>query len=412
MKRIVSFITENFEKEVLESFEISSGLLRASNMTEDEIIEEISLSGLKGRGGAAYPTGKKLAQSAVFKSDVKYLICNADEGEPGTFKDRDLLKYDALGVFEGMVISALAVRATDGILYLREEYSFLIDELENILSQMRSKKILGHNILDTGLNFDISIFSGAGAYICGEGTSLIESIEGKPGRPRNKPPYTKEQGLFMKPTLLNNVETYAAINAIMKNGYEEFIKYGTEKSPGTKLISLCGNVNSPGTYEIPFGVTLKEIIEKIGNGVKNERNVKFVQIGGISGPLILGKNLDIPFTYEDFDKIDVSMGSGAILVVDDQTDILDFLDAVQAFFKHESCGKCTPCREGNRQLLNVLARMRKGIETESDIVNIERIAKTMKYASFCGLGQTAPTALLSAIKNCPEEIFRRGEQHA
>ncbi len=283
----------------------------------------------------------------------------------------------------------------------------MIDDLKNALNHMRSLNLLGDRILKTELSFDISIFLGAGAYICGEETSLIESMEGKPGRPRIKPPYTLEKGLFLKPTLVNNVATFSTISAIIRNGYKEFIKYGTEESPGTKLISLCGNVNKPGAYEVPFGMTIREIIYDIGEGIRNGNSFKFAQIGGISGPLVLPKHIDTPFSYEDLNEIGVPMGSGAIIVVDSDNDILDYLDAVQAFFKHESCGKCTPCREGNRQLLNILSRLREGKYSQEDTINIEKIAKTMKYASFCGLGQSAPAALLSAIEHCPQEIFKR-----
>ncbi len=407
MKKTISFITENFNKSSPDLVGGFQGFQRAINMEKEDIIQEIVLSGLKGRGGAKYPTGKKLMQSAEHHDKEKYIICNADEGEPGTFKDRELLLHDPYGVFEGMLIAAFAINASHGILYLREEYKYMIDDLKNALNHMRSLNLLGDRILKTELSFDISIFLGAGAYICGEETSLIESMEGKPGRPRIKPPYTLEKGLFSKPTLVNNVATFSTISAIIRNGYEEFIKYGTVESPGTKLISLCGNVNKPGAYEVPFGMTIREIIYDIGEGIRNGNSFKFAQIGGVSGPLVLPKHIDTPFSYEDLNEIGVPMGSGAIIVVDSDNDILDYLDAVQAFFKHESCGKCTPCREGNRQLLNILSRLREGKYSQEDTINIEKIAKTMKYASFCGLGQSAPAALLSAIEHCPQEIFKR-----
>ncbi len=407
MKKTISFITENFNESSPDLGSGFQGFQRAIKMEKEEVIQEIVLSGLKGRGGAKYPTGKKLMQSAEHRDKEKYIICNADEGEPGTFKDRELLLHDPYGVFEGMLIAAFAINASQGILYLREEYKYMIDDLKEALNHMRSLNLLGDRILKTELSFDISIFLGAGAYICGEETSLIESIEGKPGRPRIKPPYTLEKGLFLKPTLVNNVATFSTISAVIRKGYKEFIKYGTQESPGTKMISLCGNVNKPGAYEVPFGMTIREIIYDIGEGIRNGNSFKFAQIGGVSGPLILPKHIDTPFSYEDLDRIGVPMGSGAIIVVDSDNDILDYLDAVQAFFKHESCGKCTPCREGNRQLLNILSRLREGKYSQEDTINIEKIAKTMKYASFCGLGQSAPAALLSAIEHCPQEIFKR-----
>jgi len=416
MKKNVALITENFHRYIppdLAGYKHIGGftaLKKALALSEEDLIERIEDSGLRGRGGAAYPTGKKMRQSKAYQDDIKYLICNADEGEPGTFKDRDLLEQDPFGVLEGMVITAYAVGATHGILYLREEYAHLLELLQGAMAAMRREGLLGQGILGTALDFDMTIFSGAGAYICGEGTSLIESMEGRPGRPRNKPPYTKAQGLYLKPTLVSNVETFSAITAIVKHPQGVFTGYGTQKSPGTKLISLCGNVNNPGTYEVPFGLTLEEIITELGHGVAGDKGIKFVQVGGISGPLLPRACLKMPLTYEDFDAEGLSIGSGAVLVVDEDTDILDFLDAVAAFFKHESCGKCTPCREGNRQLMNILKRMREGTALPSDPENIQRIAHTMKYASFCGLGKTAPTALLSAIKYCPEEIFmRRGQ---
>jgi len=415
MKKEMALITENFLRygppDTAGYLEIGgfTGLEKALAGSPEELVRTIEASGLRGRGGAAYPTGKKMRQSAAYEGDTKYLICNADEGEPGTFKDRELLEKDPLGVLEGMVIAAHGVGATQGILYLREEYSHLLGLLEDSLAAMRQDGYLGRGILGGPLDFDITVFVGAGAYICGEGTSLIESIEGKPGRPRNKPPYTKAQGLFMKPTLVSNVETFSGITAIVRHGAEVFTGYGTPMSPGTKLISLCGNVNRPGTYEVPFGTTLEEIVMGIGEGVAGGRALKFVQIGGISGPLLPKEFLKMPLSYEAFEKEGLSIGSGAVLVVDETTDILDFLDAVAAFFKHESCGKCTPCREGNRQIMNILKRMREGVALPSDPENIQRIANTMKYASFCGLGKTAPTALLSAVRYCPEEIFvRRG----
>jgi NADH-quinone oxidoreductase subunit F len=411
MKRTVKMMTSRFRDGSIEHYDFKFlALKKAFDKTKGELIEEITLSGLKGRGGAAYPVGKKLTQSSQVISDIKYLICNADEGEPGTFKDRDLLQYDPTGVFEGMLIAAYAVDATHGYLYLREEYSYLTDKLEETLAMMREKNFLGNNILSTDFSFDIEIFIGAGAYICGEGTSLIESIEGKPGRPRIKPPYTKQQGLFMQPTLVHNVETLSVISTVVREGYESIIKYGTEKSPGTKLISLCGNVNKSGTYEIPFGVTLQDIVFEIGGGIRDDNEVKFLQIGGISGPILPAKHLVTKYTYEDLEKMDISMGSGAIVVADDKNSIIDFLESVQMFFLHESCGKCTPCREGNRQLMNIIRRIKAGKSNEHDSVNIKKIAHTMKYASFCGLGQTAPTALLSALEYYPEELFmRRGD---
>ncbi len=415
MKRTASLITGNFKKYNpydLESYMQADGfkaLHLALAMGAAEIIDEIEASGLKGRGGAAYPTGLKFRQSRAIESEIKHLICNADEGEPATFKDRYLIEYDPYGVIEGMIIAAYATNATNGYLYIREEYGYLKPMLETALDVLRSKGILGSNILNTGFSFDIEIFSGAGAYICGEGSSLIESMEGKAGRPRIKPPYTKVCGFNQQPTLVHNVETFAAIKSILFHGADMFTRYGTEKSKGTKLISLCGNVKTPGVYEVPFGITLREIVEDIGGGTKAGHDVKFIQLGGASGALMPRSLLDTPYAYETLKDHGLEIGSGAVLVADDTNRIIDFLDSVQAFFLHESCGKCTPCREGNRQLSNILTRMKSGEATAKDVSSIEHIANVMRHASFCGLGKTAPTAVLSAIRYFSDELFGKGD---
>jgi NADH-quinone oxidoreductase subunit F len=417
LKRIANLLTRNFNKYNPDNFEQFmnidgfEALIKSIKMNKEFIISEIESSGLMGRGGAAYPSGKKMREFVKYKGENKYIICNADEGEPGTFKDRSLLELDPYSIIEGMIITAFAVGATVGYVYIREEYSYLVNRFDQALSNSRKNGFLGEKIQNIEFNFDIKVFIGAGAYICGEGTSLIESIEGKPGRPRIKPPNTKEKGLFNQPTLIYNVETLTAIKTIMRFGSDEFSKYGTEKSKGTKLISLCGNVKNPGTYEVPFGITLREIVYDLGGGILNDKQLKFLQIGGVSGAIFPAKLIDTPLTYEDFKELGFSIGSGAILVADNSVNMLDFLGAVGAFFYHESCGKCTPCREGNRQLLNIYSRLKSGTALKEDAMNIEKIAKVMKNASFCGLGQTAPTALLTAIDFCPEEIFRRSVQH-
>ncbi len=415
MKRTAELISMNFNK--YDPADVSSYLAvggfkaldKAFAMGPEVIFQQVDDSGLKGRGGAAYPTGKKLRQSAAVPGDVKYLICNADEGEPATFKDRALLEYDPYAIIEGMIITAFAVKASQGYIYIREEYFYLHDMLRTALQAARDKGYLGDNIQGSGFSFDIDLFSGAGAYICGEGTSLIESMEGRPGRPRTKPPYTKVSGLFKEPTLVNNVETLTTIKAILYHGAEAFTKFGTPESPGTKLISLCGNVNNPGTYEIPFGMTLKEIVEDIGGGIPDGKSVKFLQLGGASGAIMPKNLMDTPYAYESLWDKNLDVGSGAILVADDSNRIIDFLDAVQHFFLHESCGKCTPCREGNRQLTRILQRMQNGEATDQDVNNVEHIANIMKNASFCGLGKTAPTAVLTAIQYFSDELFSKGD---
>jgi len=415
MKRTAELISMNFKKynpvDIQSYIDLDGfqAMKKAFELKPDRIIEEIDASGLMGRGGAAYPTGKKLKQSRNVEGDTKYLICNADEGEPGTFKDRHLLEDDPYSIVEGMVITAFAVGATHGFVYVREEYAYLHEILLKALQEARNKGFLGQDILQTGFNFDIELFSGAGAYICGEGSSLIESMEGKSGRPRIKPPYTKVSGLFNQPTLVHNVETLTAIKSILFHGADVFSKYGTEKSKGTKLISLCGNVNEPGVYEVPFGITIREIIEDLGGGMKNGGDVKFLQLGGASGAIIPKALIDLPYAYETFEEKGLEIGSGAVLVADSTNRIIDFLDSVQTFFLHESCGKCTPCREGNRQLSNILGRMKEGVATDKDVASVERIANIMKYASFCGLGKTAPTAVLTAIRYFSDELFSKGD---
>ncbi len=415
MKRTANLISGNFRK--YDPLQIDSyieldgfkAMVKAFDLGSDGIISEVDASGLMGRGGAAYPTGRKLKQSRDVAGDVKYLICNADEGEPATFKDRYLLEYDPYSIIEGMVITAYTVGATHGYIYVREEYSYLHNMLISALKQAREKGYLGENILKTGFNFNIELFSGAGAYICGEGSSLIESMEGKSGRPRIKPPYTKVSGLYQQPTLVHNVETLTTIKSVLYHGADVFAKYGTEESKGTKLISLCGNVNNPGVYEIPFGITIKEIIEDLGGGMKDGQDLKFLQLGGASGAIMPKSLINIPYAYETFKENGLDIGSGAVLVADNTNRIIDFLDSVQTFFLHESCGKCTPCREGNRQLTNILGRMKEGVATDKDVASVERIANIMKYASFCGLGKTAPTAVLTAIKYFSDELFSKGD---
>jgi len=415
MKRTANLISGQLKKYdplQLSSYEALDGfaaLKKAFELGSDGIIEEVDASGLMGRGGAAYPTGKKLRQSADVPGEIKYLICNADEGEPATFKDRHLLEFDPYSIIEGMVISAYAAGATHGFIYIREEYLYLHDMLRQVLALLREGGYLGTNILGKGFDFDIELFSGAGAYICGEGSSLIESMEGKSGRPRIKPPYTKVSGLNKKPTLVQNVETLTTIKSVLYHGSDVFLKYGTEKSHGTKLISLCGNVNNPGVYEVPFGITLREIIYDIGGGIKSGEDVKFLQLGGASGAIMPKSLIDIPYSYESLKEHGLEIGSGAVLVADNTNRIIDFLDSVQTFFLHESCGKCTPCREGNRQLSNIIGRMKDGVATNQDAASVERISNIMKYASFCGLGKTAPTAVLTAIRYFSDELFSKGD---
>lgn len=408
MDKTVSFITENFGKydiHTIDSFiEIGGfkGLKRALSMKPVDVIASIKASGIQGRGGAAYDTGIKWKQAADVPGLDKVVICNADEGEPCTFKDRSMIEKDPFRLIEGMLIAGYSVGAAKGYIYLREEYHHLRRLLINAIDQSKAQNFLGQNIQGSNFSFDIMLYSGAGAYVCGEGSTLIESMEGKSGRPRIKPPYIKECGLFSKPTLVNNVETLVAAAAILKNGPEAFAKYGTAKSPGTKLISLAGNVKRPGAYEIAFGTTLREIIEDIGGGLEEGRTLILMQLGGASGSIAPASLLDTPYTYEDLEKCGLNVGSGGVLVVDDRTRIIDFIQSIQDFFIHESCGKCTPCREGNRQIGHIIDRYVKGVPRPDDLDTAKRFANIMNQCSFCGLGETAQSALLSAIKHYPE----------
>lgn len=390
---------------------INSGGYRALEktlkMSPEKVVSEIKSSNLKGRGGAGFPTGIKM--ESVFKTDVfpKYLICNADEGEPGNFKDRYLLENDPNQLIEGMLICAYAIGAEKGYIYIRGEYNKPIKIVSKALEKARLKGILGNRILGSDFNFDIEIRSGAGAYICGEEFALIESLEGKAGRPRNKPPYPTISGIHNKPTLINNVETFSNIPFIINEGAEKFAAIGTPSSSGTRLISLSGNVNKRGVYEVPFGITIREIIYNLGEGVPKNRKIKMVQLGGASGPCIPESMLDLRMDYKELADNGLSMGSGAVIVIDDRYDVLEIVRLIIRFFKHESCGKCTPCREGNRQILRILYKFISGTASSKDLSLLESICSAMCQTSFCGLGQAAPTAILTTLKYFKEEYLSR-----
>lgn len=416
MAKTVSFISEHFGRyspDSIESYISIDGFTAVKNalaLSQTEIIDLLKSTGIRGRGGAAYPAGVKWEQALSVPGIDKVVICNADEGEPCTFKDRVLLEKDPFLLIEGMVIAGYTVGAQKGYIYLREEYGFLMPRLLNALRQAENSGFLGMNILGSNFNFEIQIYTGAGAYVCGEGSTLIESMEGKSGRPRIKPPYIKECGLFQLPTLINNVETLSVIAAVLQNGKERYLTYGTTKSPGTKMISLAGNVVHPGTYEIPFGLTLREIIYDIGGGIPDGHTVNFLQLGGASGTIAPASLLETPYTYEDLTKSNLNVGSGGILVVDERTKVIDFVASIQDFFIHESCGKCTPCREGNRQIQKILNRLQDGTERPDDLVTAKRFADIMSQCAFCGLGETAQSAFLSALHHFPDEIASSGRR--
>lgn len=367
-----------------------------------EILNEIDASGLQGRGGAAYPTGKKLRQARIEKAERKFVVCNADEGEPGTFKDRELLKQNIFQVIEGMIITGICTQAGEGIIYVREEYTNLHNKIRSAINQCYQNNFLGQNILGSEHSFELKLFSGAGAYVCGEGFAMCESMEGKSGRPRSKPPYVKQEGFLNLPTLVINTETLSTIVSIVKHGAGNFKQYGTEKSPGTKLISISGKVTHPGVYEIPFGLTIREIINDLGGGIKNGKQGHFIQIGGASGGILPEHLWDTRYTYEDLYKKGLSMGSGAIVVADTDNRLMDYLKVVHEFFLHESCGKCTPCREGNRQLRFIFSRITAGTATAKDYRNLDIVLEVMGSASLCGSGKTEVVPILTAIKYFPQ----------
>ncbi|HON71991.1 MAG TPA: NADH-quinone oxidoreductase subunit NuoF [bacterium] len=371
-------------------------------MTPQDVIQEIKSSGLRGRGGAGFPTGLKWELAYKAKGSPKYIICNADEGEPGTFKDRLILEGDPHKTIEGMIIAGYAVGANRGYIYVRGEYELSIERLEKALSQAREYGFLGENIFGTEFSFDIYIKKGAGAYICGEETALIESLEGKRGEPRFKPPYPTDAGLWGKPTVINNVETLANVPSIIQNGASWFRSFGTEKSPGTKVYSILGHIVNAGLIEVPMGVTLREIIYGYGGGMRSGK-FKIAQIGGTAGALLGEDALDIPMDFDSLKPLNATLGSGAILIMDDSTCIVEVLKSVVAFFKRESCGKCTPCRAGVSKLYNMVNNIHgSGPEIVDKILEISTY---MQQTSFCALGQSPIMPVSSAIKYFKDEII-------
>jgi len=381
------------------------GLKKAMSMDHVAAIEEIKKANLFGRGGAAYPTGIKWEQAYAIKKGPKYMVCNADEGEPGTFKDKHILSEDPFELIEGMTIGAYIMGAKEGYIYIRGEYAAIQRIVKSAIENAKKAGYLGKNILGTDFEFDLKVVSGAGAYVCGENTALVESIEGKTGRPRQKPPYIKNCGLYQMPTILNNVETYSCIPWIIKDGGEKFSSLGTEFSGGTKLMCLSGNVKNRGVYEIPFGMTLRELIYDLGGGIEGGRKLKFVHLGGSSGSCFPESMVDTKICYYDLKKAGFSLGSGAVLVVDDSHCVVDYLKTVMEFFEEESCGKCTPCREGNQRMVEILEKFTEGTATMEDFNKIKSLAQTMKTTSFCGLGQSAPVPVITLIKYFEEEFI-------
>ena len=377
-------------------------------MDSDEVIETIEKSGLRGRGGAGFPTGKKWRATRDAKGDKKYVVCNADEGDPGAFMDRSILEGDPHAVLEAMAIAGFAVGAEKGYIYVRAEYPIAVHRLQIAIDQARKYGILGEKIFGTNFNFDIEIRLGAGAFVCGEETALLESIEGRRGQPRVKPPYPAQSGLWGCPTLINNVETYANIAQIILKGADWYSSIGTATSKGTKVFALGGNVNNVGLVEVPMGTTLREIVFDIGGGIPNGREFKAAQTGGPSGGCIPKEHLDTPIDYESLKEIGSMMGSGGLIVMDDTKCMVCLAKFYLQFTVSESCGKCTPCRIGTKRMLEILEKLCSGEGEEYDIYKLEKLAANIKKASICGLGQSAPNPVISTMKYFREE-FR---QHA
>ena len=378
-----------------------------TEMTPDEVIQVILDSGLRGRGGGGFPTGVKwrLARTIVPDADQKYVCCNADEGDPGAFMDRSVLEGDPHAVLEAMAIAGYAIGASQGYIYVRAEYPIAVERLEIAIKQAREYGLLGKDIFGTGFDFDIGLRLGAGAFVCGEETALMTSIEGNRGEPRPRPPFPAEKGLFQKPTILNNVETYANIAQIILNGPEWFASMGTEKSKGTKVFALGGKINNTGLVEIPMGTTLREIIEEIGGGIPNGKKFKAAQTGGPSGGCIPAEHIDVPIDYDNLIAIGSMMGSGGLIVMDEDNCMVDIAKFFLEFTVDESCGKCTPCRVGTKRLYEILDKITKGEGTLEDIDKLEELCYYIKENSLCGLGQTAPNPVLSTLRYFRDEYI-------
>lgn len=380
---------------IFSGYKRGQGIIKAVSMERDEILLEIKKSKLKGRGGAGFPTSTKWMLTAASISDKKYIICNADEGEPGTFKDRVLLSEYPELVFDGMVIAGYTIGASKGIVYLRGEYEYLLESLENYLAEMRKDNLLGEKIQgNENFNFDIEIFLGSGAYVCGEETALIESLEGHRGEARNRPPYPVNTGFNGKPTAVNNVETLATIPHIIVKGSDWFTSFGTDKSSGSKLFSISGDCEKPGVYELPWGTTIRELLDIVG-----AKNTKAVQVGGASGFCYSKDQFNKQLAYED------AATGGSIIIFNENRKMISVLKNFMEFFVEESCGQCTPCRIGNAKLLEGIEQIERGQYTFSYINRLKDLGKTMQVASKCGLGQSSPNAFISILENFKDEVL-------
>jgi len=380
-----------------------SGLVKSLSMTPEEVIGEVKKAGLRGRGGAGFPTGLKWEFCHKAPGDTKYLICNADEGDPGAFMDRSLLESDPHAVLEGFLIGAYAIGASEGYIYVRAEYPLAIQRLKLALKQMEELGLIGDNILGSGFSLHVKIKEGAGAFVCGEETALMASIEGKRGMPRPRPPFPAQSGLWGKPTNINNVETWANVSAILQNGGEWYAGYGTEKSKGTKTFALAGKINHTGLIEVPMGITLNEIVYGIGGGIPDNKQFKAVQTGGPSGGCLPVSMLDLPVEYESLAQAGAIMGSGGMVVMDEETCMVDVARYFLSFTNAESCGKCVPCRAGTRQMLDILQNICAGNGSEEDIDLLLGLCESIKAGALCGLGQTAPNPVLTTFRYFRDE---------
>ncbi|WP_142414144.1 NADH-quinone oxidoreductase subunit NuoF [Hathewaya massiliensis] len=374
-----------------------------TEMTPEEVVKEVTDSGLRGRGGGGFPTGRKWQTALNAKGDIKYVICNADEGDPGAFMDRAILEGDPHSVLEAMAICGYATGSNQGFIYIRAEYPLAIKRLRIAIDHAMEAGLLGENILGTGFNFNIELKYGAGAFVCGEATALVHSIEGQRGEPTMKPPRTSEKGLWKRPTCVNNVETFANIPAIINKGAAWYSSIGTAESAGTKVFALAGKINNVGLVEVPMGISLKEIIYEIGGGIKDHKKLKAVQTGGPSGGCIPDSLIDIPIEYDTLTKIGSMMGSGGMIVLDEDNCMVDVAKFYMEFTVDESCGKCTPCRVGNKRLLEFLNKITEGKATEEDLTNMEELCKVIRDTSLCGLGISAPNPVLSTLQYFKDE---------
>jgi len=374
-----------------------------TTMTPEQVVDEMKKSGLRGRGGGGFPTGMKWDFTRKAAGDKKYVVCNADEGDPGAFMDRSVLEGDPHRVIEGMAICGYTIGADEGYIYVRAEYPLAIKRLRIAIKQAEDLGLLGENILGSGFNFRLKIKEGAGAFVCGEETALLASIEGKRGMPRPRPPFPAVSGLWQKPTNINNVETFANVPQIITKGADWYASIGTEKSKGTKVFALTGKINHTGLAEVPMGIKLREIIFDIGGGIPNGKKFKAVQIGGPSGGCIPEQLLDLPIDYDSLIQAGAMMGSGGLVVMDETTCMVDLAKFFLSFTQAESCGKCTPCREGTKRMLEILTRITEGEGKETDIELLESLAKNIKASALCGLGQTAPNPVLSTLRYFRDE---------